>query len=303
MFSVIIPVHNKFPHLDRSVASVLNQTYKDFELILIDDASSDGSESKIYDYKDSRIKCFRRDIPGPGGYAARNLGIERASYDWIAFLDADDEWHKDYLLERITLLKSFTNVDLISSKYLRQIRSGVQNENEVSGFTEIYSEFTLSDFLQKSGLIWTGSVTIKKDLLMRVGMFPEGKCKRGGDLDTWIRCLYDSNQNIFINRSLSTYYRDTVNQVTDHSKNPSYSFCSGDTLNLIRNENKDIILSEAIDKFISKHVFNILRRTRNIKKRDRKYLLSLIHSKTLRAKVKFKLYLINLLTRLGVKGG
>lgn len=301
MFSVIIPVHNKMPHLDRSVNSVLNQSYKDFELILIDDASSDGSEARIYEYQDPRIQCYSRDKPGPGGYAGRNLGIENAKCDWIAFLDADDEWHEDYLLERVALLKTYSGVDIISSKYSRQIQVGVQTINDVKGYNDLHTEFGLRDFLENTGLIWTGSVTIKRTLLLDVGMFPVGKCKRGGDLDTWIRCLYNSKQSVFINKNLSIYYRDTVNQVTDHTKNPSIGFCSADTLNQIRSENKDRDLLNAIDKFISKHVYNILRRTRNIDSEYRTELLNLIHSKGLRIKLMFKLLLINLLRKLKIK--
>src|SRR4051812_4022993 len=91
-FSVIIPVHNKLPHLDRSINSVLNQTYLNFELLLIDDASTDGSEHEILKYVDPRVRLFRRSRPGAGGYAARNLGIKKAIYEWVCFLDADDEW-------------------------------------------------------------------------------------------------------------------------------------------------------------------------------------------------------------------
>lgn len=301
MFSVIIPVHNKLPHLDRSVNSVLNQSYKDFELILIDDASSDGSERRIYEYQDPRIHRYSREHPGPGGYAGRNLGIENAKRSWIAFLDADDEWHPDYLLERVTLLKKYDGADIISSKYSRKTEGARQTINEVKGYSALYTEFQLTDFLEKSGLMWTGSVTIKKTLLLDAGMFPVGKCKRGGDLDTWIRCLYKSKQSLFINKNLSIYYRDTVNQVTDHSKNPSTVFCSAETLNLIRNENKENKLLNAIDRFVSRHVYNILKRTRNIDSKYKKYLLSLIHSKNKRIELAVKLSLMTVLQKLKIK--
>ena len=90
-FSVIIPVGNKAPHLDRSINSVLNQSFKDFELILIDDATTDGSAAKLAGFTDYRIRLLKRSQPGPGGYAARNLGIKESRTNWIAFLDADDE--------------------------------------------------------------------------------------------------------------------------------------------------------------------------------------------------------------------
>src|SRR5690606_15386486 len=112
MFSVIIPVYNKLPHLDRSVQSVLNQTYSNFELILVDDASTDGSREKLRTFSDERIKVYYRDHPGAGGYAARNLGIEKATYDWISFLDADDEWTPDYLLTVSEIIKEQKDAEL-----------------------------------------------------------------------------------------------------------------------------------------------------------------------------------------------
>src|SRR5690606_23125546 len=96
-FSVIMPVYNKAPHLRRSIKSVLAQSYTGFELIIINDASTDSSYDVLTSFNDPRIRLFNRDRPGPGGYAARNLGIEASSFEWISFLDADDEWEPDYL--------------------------------------------------------------------------------------------------------------------------------------------------------------------------------------------------------------
>src|SRR3546814_13829312 len=67
------------------------------ELIIIDDCSSDGGRDIAAAVRDPRIRLFERKSPGPGGYAARNLGIRQASGDWIAFLDADDIWHENHL--------------------------------------------------------------------------------------------------------------------------------------------------------------------------------------------------------------
>jgi len=106
-FSVIIPVHNKAPHVDRAINSVLTQSCTDFELVIIDDASTDGSADKITAYSEERIKLHKRSDPGPGGYAARNLGIENANGQWVAFLDADDMWFPDHL----------KNLQILTNKY------------------------------------------------------------------------------------------------------------------------------------------------------------------------------------------
>jgi len=108
-FSVVIPVHNKEPHLHNCIKSVLNQTFYRFEIIIINDASNDNSLNEIEKFHDYRIQIIHRKIPGPGGYAARNLGIKIAKAEWIAFLDADDEWTEDHLERMYTLFERGIN--------------------------------------------------------------------------------------------------------------------------------------------------------------------------------------------------
>lgn len=300
MFSVIIPVHNKLPHLDRSINSVLNQTYKEFELILIDDASSDGSEELIKEYQDPRIKCFRRDKPGPGGYAARNLGIKNSKYDWIAFLDADDKWEMDFLLHRFNTIKKYSNVDIISSKWVYS-KDGMEKEpKKIKRFNQLYNIFTITDFFLNNPLMWTGVATIKKDILLKAGLFPEGRCERGGDMDTWMRCLYINEKSVFLNTQLAIYYRDTINQVTDNIKNPSTQLCSLSTIEEIRAKSRNKKLLKAIDVYCFNYVYG--RAVREIKRNSKsRVCLKIIDSRYLRAKALLKYYMFRILYFLNVK--
>lgn len=301
MFSVIIPIYNKLPHLDRSINSVLNQTFKEFELILVDDASTDGSSEKISDYKDSRIKILKRDTPGPGGYAARNLGITNAKYEWVAFLDADDEWNKNYLYEREIAIQKHGKVEVISSKW---IYSKDNKLMQVRGFNKIkplYSAFSLVDYFNNNLIIWTSAVTIRKSLLIKAGLFPAGKCKRGGDMDTWIRCLYNSAGNLFINKQLAIYYRDTVNRVTDNSKNPSSKICCQETIEAIKVETQDEKLSSAIDLFYAKFVSSLMIRTLRTSGSIDKSNLFTIRSNRIKIAVLTKIYLYKILLVLKIR--
>lgn len=268
MFSVVIPVYNKLPHLDRSVQSVLNQTYSNFELILIDDASTDGSREKLRTFSDERIKAYYRDRPGAGGYAARNLGIEKATYDWICFLDADDEWTPDYLLTVSEIIKEQKDAELISVGW--EVKGGDtaisstlsrQFDNKPGVF-----DFLLSDYLLCPVLVWTSAVSIKKALLQNAGNFPaNGPWKNGGDVDTWIRCLEQSKKNIRAKKILAFYYRDAVNRVTDYAKNKTDLFCAYDNLMRIYKTTKNKKLRKAIRIFINKNIYNILSRHKTIK--------------------------------------
>lgn len=256
MFSVIIPVHNKLPHIDRSVNSVLNQSFSNFELILVDDASTDGSSEKLLEYKDPRLNILRRKSPGPGGYAARNIGIRNATYEWISFLDADDEWEKDYLEKVFHAIQRYPDADFITTGYENVYDGGRRRRNPKLKVDSGYTMFSLQSYLVNNSIAWTGVINIKKNLILNSGLFPEGRCRRGGDMDTWIRCLYKSKRAVRVNQTLAYYYRNTVNRVTDGKSNPSSKFCPEDTLKFIKETSNDGRLIKSIDMFVEKYVYS-----------------------------------------------
>jgi glycosyltransferase involved in cell wall biosynthesis len=261
-FSIIMPVYNKRPHLDRSILSVLNQTYSRFELILIDDASTDGSLQKLEEFTDPRIRIIRRTNAGPGGYAARNAGILAAHYEWICFLDADDEWKLNLLETLNRWIRKSPESDIFSWGWFifknNQYQLDLYSRRHIKD-TNRY--FSLKDFLSFPRPMWTGAVAIKKVVLVEAGMFPEGKCERGGDVDTWIRCLMISKSSLWINKTMSFYFTDSVNMVTKTvEENIPYCFYTLDTLYLAT---EDKALKKVIVKFRNSKLFNVI--TRRIK--------------------------------------
>jgi glycosyltransferase involved in cell wall biosynthesis len=103
--SIIIPLYNKAPYVRRALDSIAAQTFADFEAIVIDDGSTDGGAAIVADYPDPRFRLVCQPNAGPG--AARNAGVAQAHGEFIAFLDADDEWLPHYLYESVRLLESF----------------------------------------------------------------------------------------------------------------------------------------------------------------------------------------------------
>jgi glycosyltransferase involved in cell wall biosynthesis len=97
MLSVIIPVYNVLPYIDRCLESVMTQTNLHFEVLLINDGSTDGSDEKCVEWsrKDPRIRYISQSNQGPG--PTRNLGVQLAGYDYVTFLDADDWWEPEYV--------------------------------------------------------------------------------------------------------------------------------------------------------------------------------------------------------------
>ncbi|ADK83330.1 glycosyl transferase family 2 [Sediminispirochaeta smaragdinae DSM 11293] len=233
-FSVVIPVYNKRPHIHRAIASVLNQTYTDFELLIIDDASTDGSKAEIENFSDSRIRKFSRAEPGPGGYAARNLGIREARSEWIAFLDADDQWNPEFLETIADLIQFFPRVHCCCAHYDSMEVNGKKyewpygkkykkNGKHVIGFLTYMKETCA-----RRSPLWTSVVVVRKELFRRVGMFPEGRCRRGGDSDLWLRIVRNTDVawSPYIG---ATYYRNSVNMVT-HTVKKCMEHCIDSTI-------------------------------------------------------------------------
>lgn len=115
MFSIVMPVWNKRPFVEATLASVLAQDRPDFELIAVDDGSTDGSFEILHAVRDPRVRLIAQANAGPG--AARNAGIEAARSDWIAFLDADDLWLPDHLAELDRIRARHGDAGLIAASY------------------------------------------------------------------------------------------------------------------------------------------------------------------------------------------
>ena len=94
-FSVILPLYNKEESVGKTVRSVLSQTHEDLELIVVNDGSTDESLRVVRGIKDDRIRVFSQENQGVS--VARNRGMDEAKYNYVAFIDGDDLWHKDYL--------------------------------------------------------------------------------------------------------------------------------------------------------------------------------------------------------------
>lgn len=120
MFSVVIPLRNKRATVADTVASVLAQTFEAWELVIIDDGSTDGSRDALAMFSDPRIRAIAQQHMGPGN--ARNAGIRAARADWIAFLDADDLWLRDHLAELDRVRAAHPEARLIGTAFSMRAR-------------------------------------------------------------------------------------------------------------------------------------------------------------------------------------
>lgn len=189
LFSIIIPVYNKGKSIANTLNSALCQTFTDFEIIIINDGSTDESATEILRIKDPRIRFF--ETTNQGVSQTRNLAIEKANGTLIAFLDADDYWFPTHLFQIDRLFKQFPTAGLLacnyelfySEKYIHKPHFIDVPEDNWSG---IIVDFFKSSYINR--IAWTSAVAVPKKVLEKVGNFsPNITLGAGEDTDLWIR--------------------------------------------------------------------------------------------------------------------
>lgn len=181
-FSVVIPLYNKCKSIKRAVLSVLNQTYKNFELIVVDDGSTDNSLDSLNDLSDDRLITIRQNNSGVS--SARNKGIEVSKNDFISFLDADDYWADDYLNAMMHLISDFPRASFYSCWFGEKRSDCIRIANSIHK-TRGYINNYFSELLNGI-LVNASNVTVKKDCFSKVGLF-DIKLIGGEDMDMWGR--------------------------------------------------------------------------------------------------------------------
>lgn len=187
MISVIIPLYNKEAGVATALRSVLAQTYQDFEIVVVDDGSTDGSVAVVETFNDPRICLIRQQNAGVS--AARNRGIKEAEGEYVAFLDADDEWIPEFLAEIVTLQKEFPECKAQATNYVFNSR-GVKSQTILRKIPFKSERGILTNYFEVASCshppVWTSAVCIERELLQEIGGFPVG-VKSGEDLLTWAR--------------------------------------------------------------------------------------------------------------------
>ncbi|WNC45866.1 glycosyltransferase family 2 protein [Thermosynechococcus sp. GLH187] len=211
--SVVIPLYNKAPHIDKALDSVLAQTSPPDEIIVVDDGSTDGGAELVVPYIEKHgVRLIRQ--ANAGVSAARNCGVSESNAEYIAFLDADDFWLDKHLEMLRKLIESFPDASLLSTAYVlerggRQYRPSSSYED---GFFGLVDDFFVR---YAHGLCLIHSITAcaKKRDLLEIGGFPVG-VRRGEDIVCWINMAlkYPVAHAEVVT---AVYYQDAVNR-TDH---------------------------------------------------------------------------------------
>jgi len=196
--SIVIPTYNRADFLPKAMQSVLNQTYRDWEMIIVDDGSTDNTEEVVKGYKESGIRYIAHKS-NLGISAARNTGIKNSKGKYIALLDSDDEWFPEKLSCQ---MKIFQEKDL---KYGVVCTSGYMiKDDKVISVKAIPND--LDDFYKIflfKNVIWSSSVLIRKECFEKLGLFDE-HLKSCEDWEMWIR-ISKYYKFIFLKTPFITY--------------------------------------------------------------------------------------------------
>lgn len=223
LISVIIPLYNKAPYIRKALESVLAQTYTDYELIIVDDGSTDGSFTIAKQFIDERLKVKGKENSGAetngcklspinyklirqansGVSAARNAGVAQAHAKYIAFLDADDWWKPTYLERMAQLISEYPDAGLYACNYV-YYKPGKTHValNIPTGYINYAKTYYESNAMP----VWTGAAIIPRKVYDNVGGFRENLWM-AEDFDLWIRIAL-SNKVVFLNEPLAYYNQE-----------------------------------------------------------------------------------------------
>ncbi|MFK7831752.1 MAG: glycosyltransferase family 2 protein [Winogradskyella sp.] len=211
-FSVVISVYNKEAYIKNTLQSVLKQTYKDFEIIVVNDGSTDHSVTVIESLKDKRIKLLT--IKNQGASNARNVGIKAATSDYIALLDGDDTWENSYLQFMYDAIREFPEMKVFTAGLAQKYDNKIIPVDYSFKQVTLYDKHNYFNASQKFSIIHSSSIVFHKAILEKTGFF-DTSIISGQDTDLWIRfgLYYDI---LFVNKQLAhyNYYPSSLSNTT-----------------------------------------------------------------------------------------
>jgi len=189
-FSIVIPLYNKEYSIKRCLDSILIQKEVCYEIIVVNDGSKDNSLAIVESHYKREIACAHIQIinqSNQGVSAARNKGVEVSRFEYVCFLDADDEWRPDFLQKMAALIKNYPRADLYCLAHMIK-KDSIELYKPKHGLPDGYRGY-VEDFFKissKGSVANSSKVCIKKEALLFFGGFPEGVVA-GEDLYVWIR--------------------------------------------------------------------------------------------------------------------
>lgn len=222
MISVVIPLYNKEKSVRATLESVLAQSYTDYEVVVVDDGSTDDSAKVVQSLmvKSNKIRLIQK--PNGGVCSARNRGILESKGYYIALLDGDDLWDKEYLAEQVKMMHDFPEAamwginfaETREGKIVRKVATALPDGYR--GYVEHYFEMPK----RVSDLFCSSSVVIRRDVFDKVGMFDE-RIKYAEDSDMWFRIIA-TEKVAFYDKYMVFYQWDAENRAMQGNRELRY---------------------------------------------------------------------------------
>lgn len=220
LVSIVIPSYNHGKFIQKAIDSVINQTYQNWEAFIIDNNSTDETNKILNNYKDIRIKKLK--IENDGVIAkSRNLGINAAKGDWIAFLDTDDWWTKDKLETCLNSIGENTDFVYHKLEIINNKNFFFNRKNSTKGryLNKPILKNLLHGVIEDGNAIGNSSVLVRRDILIKVGGINENKnMVAAEDFNTWLKIAKVTDKFKYLNKKLGFYLvHDTSAQKKDLS--------------------------------------------------------------------------------------
>jgi len=297
LVSIIIPTFNRAHLIGETLDSVLAQTYQNWECIVVDDGSTDGTDVLMGEYvaKDSRFQYHHRPKDRlPGGNAARNYGFEVSKGEFVNWFDDDDIMLPNFLSEKALFFKDEINMIICSGSYINSHLEKVEHIN-LSLESTIFKDYCLWN-LQ----ILTPSILFKKQFLANKELF-NLKLTRGQEAEFFSRLFFNSEieDYIIINKQLFYYRQHELFKYHDYNSNNEYSRIYVDLINLRRSIK--IEDSELIKYFYKKLINSFFKSKKNKSVTNSNFLHSELQKIIVNKYLRIKLSILNLLLNLNIK--
>lgn len=244
--SVIVPIYNSEKYISRCIDSILNQEYKDFELLLINDGSTDNTINIINSYDDERIKIYSQENKGAG--SARNLGLKYATGKYIVFVDSDDIIKSDYLKIMIELIEK-NNADIVACLYEKNVENIIENQTKNNEYIEILNNEKAFKYLislpEKIPMSVVGKIFLKE--IIENNLFDENNYYE--DIEFATKVFLNSKKVVFLNKKM---------YICNKRSNSRSSFFENDDRIKACEKSFKIVPKELLNDYITYALFNAI---------------------------------------------
>ena len=214
--SIIIPLYNKAEYIGACIKSVINQSVVPYEIIVVDDGSTDNGVEAVESIQCKRLTLIRQKNSGVS--AARNAGIKAAQCEFIAFLDADDAWLPGHIEELTRLAGKYPEVDIWATGYNWKIGS-VDRVYSIETPDQKYSlESYVDHILGNKDLVWTSAAMVRKSATLEVGGFMDGY-NHGEDHALWLTMVMQGG-GVAVSGEVSAIYNQTSGSLSQRLAKP-----------------------------------------------------------------------------------